>query len=260
MAGLLFCRVGAPPRMPRRETKGRGHVPISTDGPLLTGCLVGAGQDDADSPVESLVQGILKRPAAKEAVLLLPRAEADVRFEVSMELLRRSERVRDAVLTLAGLTDADAESADVFESPGPLTRERLAPILVKWLQEERRSRCATLVLQNLDEIPSSMVPGLRRLAGSPANSGCLAACRLLQRVGPAGREALPELHDWLNSQNARLRIAAARSIAAIDPDDKLCVAALFEIVRAGDREVRDQALDVLSGNGPAGFGRGGTTA
>jgi len=226
----------------------------------------------ADQSVDSLVQQ-LKAP------------EAEKRSAAAMELANLGEEAAPAVAALqAGLKDQDpmvrahcaralghigkpaampAVEALALQLADPDIHARRAAMHALRMIKPGPDKVVPLMLKALgDKEPAVVLNALHTLAevGEPAVAPMIEAlkddrtdywaCIVLSEIGPAAKDAVPQLIEKLNDDEQEVRMEVAMTLAAIGPAAEPAIPKLTEMLKDPESGVRLAAIYALGAMGP----------
>ncbi len=182
----------------------------------------------------------VREQAAKALGAIDPTALEHSVSQVNRDLVNQADRLIEQVRT--GRFADEAKAIDALAVIGPDARKAV-PILMEILDQSRisnfpvpvpdplREQMALLGLKSaaaraLGRIgpdarvaTSRLVQQLRAHDGSLTTECTLESCRALREIGPFAVEAVPVLHTLLEDRNENVRIAVARALLRIAPEN-----------------------------------------
>ena len=104
------------------------------------------------------------------------------------------------------------------------------PGLVAAVRPAEKMDLRETAMESLGRIGAPSVSGLLRSLTHPDPSRRVQAAKVLARIGPDARLAVPDLIAALGDPNLEVRISAARALGQIGPAAEAAVGPLLEIV------------------------------
>jgi HEAT repeat protein len=215
-------------------------------------------ESDAERHVKMSAAGGLGwagEEGAAVASRLLGSPQEDLRYWGSMIV---SMRESDLGAAVPAMTKALHDSSAVVRHQCALAlggmgdaAQKAVPALVRVLgsKDLELRRKATASLAVLEVGPEHLRAVLQILNATEDETTRVSACKILERMGPKGREALPSLRKMLEHLDERTRVAAARAVWHVGGDPGPVVAPLIASLEGEDS--RFSALATLAEIGPA---------
>jgi HEAT repeat protein len=168
-------------------------------------------------------------PAAKEAVPALTEALKSKQPDVR----------REAILVLGAIGDAALPAV---------------PAIADALADEHTRTAATFVLGQLNKIPADAEKKIRENFKSEDKTLATVSLWALARVHSDDkelrREATERLVESLTDKDPFVRVAAARSLAALPPSPEITLPIIEKMLKEADAKTAQYALDALASIGP----------
>ena len=154
--------------------------------------------------------------------------------------------------------DPDARVAEAalesFYNMGPNLRGAQLQLIDLFSDEAVDSRIREITLDVLGELgreARASIPNLRVILRDHEHSLCRAALTLIENIGPAAEQAVPECQAILQtSQNQELIGSVLEAITAIGPAARVCLPTLLKMVQSNPSGVHtEQVLQAISSVG-----------